>query len=232
MKTSIYNKHEIIKLLSSSFLFSGLNDEEFEKIAAFAKVKKISGDKTVFSKGDPGNSMFAVISGRLKVQNISEDGKSLIMGFLEPGAVFGEIAVLDNKPRTASILSVEPSELLVIDRAPFMRFLETYPSVAIKLMMAICERLRTTDEFLENLVFMSVTSRLARMLRILADKYGVATPSGTEISMKISQGELANLIGTSRESVNKQLRAWEESALLSHQDGRMTLHPDFFNLAE
>jgi CRP/FNR family cyclic AMP-dependent transcriptional regulator len=232
MQTYTHNKHEIIKLLSSSFLFSGLNEEEFEKIADCAKVKKVSRDKTVFSKGDPGNSMFAVISGRLKVQNISEEGKVLIMGFLEPGSVFGEIAVLDSKPRTASVLSTEASELLVIERAPFLRFLESHPGVAIKLMKAICERLRTTDEFLENMVFMSIPTRLARMLRILSEKYGVTTPSGIEINMRISQGELANLVGASRESVNKQLRVWEEAGLLSNLDGRMKLDPKFFTLTE
>jgi CRP/FNR family cyclic AMP-dependent transcriptional regulator len=232
MKTHTHNKHEIIKLLSGSFLFCGLTDEEFDKIAEFAVVKQVSGGKTVFFKGDPGNSMFAVISGRLKVQNVSEEGKTLILGFLEPGSVFGEIAVLDSKPRTASVLSVEDSELLVIERVPFLRFLQAHPSIAIKLLTAFCERLRATDEILENMVFLTLQTRLAKMLRILADRYGITVPKGIEIDMKISQSELASLVGSSRESVNKQLRAWEEEGLLSNLEGRITLDPKLLTLAD
>jgi CRP/FNR family transcriptional regulator, cyclic AMP receptor protein len=226
------DKFEIVRLLSNSFLFSGLTGDEFDKISKFAKLSKMARGETVFFKGDEGNSMFAVISGRLKVQNVSEEGKTLILGFLEPGAVFGEIAVLDSKPRTASVVSVEPSELLVIERAPFLRFLEAHPSVAIKLMMAMCERLRTTDEFLENMVFMSLPTRLARMLRLLAERYGTASPGGIEIGMRISQAELANLVGASRESVNKQLRAWEEDGLISNMEGLITADPKLFTFAE
>jgi len=232
MEAVIYSKREIARLLSSSFLFSGLNEAEFERIAAFARIKKVSRGRVVFSKGDPGNSMFAVISGRLKVQNISEDGKSLIMGFLEPGAVFGEIAVLDSKPRTASVVSIEDSELLVIERAPFLRFLEAYPRVSIKLMEAICERLRAADQSLENMVFMSIPNRLIHMLRALSDQYGVVTAGGIEIRMKISQGELANLIGASRESVNKQLRIWEDAGLLKMAEGWMQLSQQLLAASE
>lgn len=232
MQTYAHDRQEIIRLLAGSFLFSGLAKDELDKIADRAKVKKAPRDKTIFSKGDPGNAMFAVISGRLKIQNISDEGKILILGYLEPGAVFGEIAVLDTKPRTASVVAIEPSELIVIERRPFLQFIETHPSVAIKLMTAICERLRATDEFLENMAFTSIPTRLIRMLRVLAEKYGVATPGGIEVRVKISQGELASLIGASRESVNKQLRSWEDEGLLVTTEGWMKLDPQLLLLAE
>jgi CRP-like cAMP-binding protein len=113
-----------------------------------------------------------------------------------------------------------------------LRFLEAYPRVSIKLMEAICERLRAADQSLENMVFMSIPNRLIHMLRALSDQYGVVTAGGIEIRMKISQGELANLIGASRESVNKQLRIWEDAGLLKMAEGWMQLSQQLLAASE
>ena len=228
-----YNKLEIANLLSLSFLFSELNTFELEKVAGFAKIQQVAAKKTIFYKGDEGNSMFIVISGRLKVQNVSEEGKTLIINFLEPNAAFGEIAVMDGKPRTATVMAVEASELLVIDRTPFLKFLEHHPHVAIKLLGEFCNMLRLTDELLESMVFFNLPTRLAKMLSILAMRYGSATSEGIEIDLKISQGDLANLVGTTRESVNKHLRNWEDEGMLSVlEDGRMKIHSKLLSIAD
>ena len=232
MSQNRYNKLQMIDMLSSSFLFSGLDKTELDKIADFAKLQHINPKTTVFFKGDHGNSMFIVISGRLKVQNVSEEGKTLIIGFLEPGSSFGEIAVLDGKPRTATVICVDQSELLVIDRSSFLQFLEMHPTVAIKLMAVICQMLRTTNEFLESMVFLNLPFRLAKMLRLLSLKYGISTPNGIGFDMKISQSDLANLVGASRESVNKQLRNWEDEGLVKIEDGKLILDPKLLSIAD
>jgi CRP-like cAMP-binding protein len=227
------NKPAIINLLSGSFLFSGLNNVELEKITDFAKIQHVPAKSTIFFKGDQGNSMFIVISGRLKVQNISEDGKTLILGFLEPNSSFGEIAVLDGKPRTATIISVEPSELLMIDRSSFLHFLEMFPGVSIKLMNVLCTMLRSTDEFLESVVFLNLPTRLAKMLRLLSLKYGIKTEHGIEFDIRISQSDLANLVGSSRESVNKQLKSWEDEGLIRHLgEGRLCVAEKLLHITE
>ncbi|MEZ0231617.1 MAG: Crp/Fnr family transcriptional regulator [Methylophilaceae bacterium] len=219
-----YSKAEITQLLSGSFLFSELEQTALDKIADFAQVRKIPNKTSVFFKGDHGDSMFIVIKGRLKVQNISEEGKTLILGFLEPNASFGEIAVLDGKPRTATVTSTQVSELLVIDRTSFLQFLISHPSVAVQLTTVLCQMLRSTNEFLENMVFLNLPFRLAKMLRLLSLKYGSPKGENIEFDMKISQVDLANLVGASRESVNKQLRNWEDEGLLvTLDDGRLNL---------
>lgn len=228
-----YNKSEIIQLLSSSFLFSDLGQDALGKIADFAQVRKIRNKTTLFYKGDHGDSMFFVISGRLKVQNVSEDGKTLLLGFLEPKSSFGEIAVLDGKPRTASVISVQACELLVIDRATFLQFLQQHPSVAIQLTTVLCHMLRATNEFLENMVFLNLPFRLAKMLRLLSEKYGTQSTQGIELDMKISQVDLANLVGASRESVNKQIRNWEDEGLLrTLANGRLCLTTQLLSISD
>lgn len=228
-----YNKLEIVQLLSLSFLFSELDELELDEVASFSKTQQIAEKKTVFLKGDQGDSMFIVIAGRLKVQNISEEGKIFIINFLEPNATFGEISVLDGKPRTATVVSVEPSELLIVNRIPFLKFLENHPHVAIKLLGEFCNMLRLTDELLESMVFFNLPTRLAKMLSILAMRYGSATSDGVAIDMKISQLDLANLVGTSRESVNRHLRNWEDEGLLKFLDnGRMEIHSKLLSIAD
>ncbi len=233
MQKKHYSKLEIANLLSLSFLFSELSEFELDRVASFARIEQIATKTNVFYKGDQGNSMFIVISGRLKVQNVSEEGKTFILSFLEPNAAFGEIAVLDGKPRTATVMSVDASELLIIDRAPFLKFLENHPHVAIKLLGEFCNMLRLTDEQLENMVFFNLPTRLVKMLSILAMRYGTATPEGIAIDLKISQVDLAALVGTSRESINKHLRNWEDERLLTIlEDGRMEIHSKLLSLAD
>ena len=230
---SEFNRLEIAKLLSQSFLFSELDKAELEKVADFSKIQQVAAKKTIFSKGNHGDSMFIVIAGRLKVQNVSEEGKTFIINFLEPNATFGEIAVLDGKPRTATVVSVETSELLIIERTPFLKFLENHPHIAIKLLGEFCNMLRLTDELLESMVFFNLPTRLAKMLSILAMRYGTATFDGVAIDVKISQLDLANLVGTSRESVNRHLRNWEDEGLLKFLDhGRMEIHSKLLSIAD
>lgn len=217
-----------IRLLAASSLFSELSDDEFDALGRLSHTQIVPPKKTVFFKGDTGNSMYAVIEGRLKVHNVSSDGREIILGFLEAGSVFGEIALMDGKPRTATVVAVENCELLVVDRPSFLHFLEGQPKVALKLMIAMCDRLRATDELLENIVFMNLPARLIRILKMLSEKYGKPVGNGVELGIKLSQQELANLIGASRESVNKQLRVWEDEGLLMVLEGRMILDQKLF----
>lgn len=211
------------ELLSKSLVFRELLPEQADRLVKFAKTKRVEARETVFCKADAGQQMFAIISGRVKMSTLSEDGKEMVFGILGPGEIFGEISLLDGKERTATITAIEPSELLVIERRDFIPFLEKYPEVAIRLLAVLALRLRMTDELFEDTLFRNLPSRLAKKLLTLAKHYGRETGSGTEIGLKLSQTEIGSLVGTSRESVNKQMRSWEHDGLIVCKKGYITI---------
>jgi CRP/FNR family transcriptional regulator, cyclic AMP receptor protein len=210
-------------LLSRSPLFSGLGPEELDRLVKYASTKRVRAGEVAFHKGAPGDQMFALMSGRVKIVTLSEEGKEVVLAVLNPGDIFGEISLLDGRERTATVLAAETSELLVLERREFIPFLEQHPKIAIKLLEAICKRLRLADELLEDVVFLNLPMRLAKRLLSLAERYGRNTPRGVRIEIKLSQQELGNMVGTSRESVNKQMRAWEDEGLISVEHGYITV---------
>jgi CRP-like cAMP-binding protein len=164
-----------------------------------------------------------VLSGRLKASAAGADGKEIVFNVCDPGEVIGEIALLDSNPRSATIVALEPSELLVLDRRDFLPFLERHPRVAIELAELLASRLRRLSELAEDSVLLALRARLAKKLVSFAQRYGRTTPDGVEIDLPFSQQELGEMVGTSRESINKQLRAWAEQGLLLSSRGRITL---------
>jgi len=212
-----------IQILSKSFLFHRLSPGDLEQVARFAKLKRIAAKEVVFHKGETGKQMFAIVSGRLKISTLSEEGKEMVFGILEAGEIFGEISLLDGKERTATATAIAPGELLVIERQDFIPFLEQHPKVAINLLATLALRLRMTDELFEDTLFRNLPSRLAKKLLALTRYYGQETATGTQISLRLSQQEIGNLVGTSRESINKQLRIWEEEGLITFKNGYITI---------
>ena len=210
-------------LLSRSVLFHQLPAEDLDRLVAFAKLKHVSAREVIFRKADPGNQMSAIISGRVKMSTVSEDGKEMVFGIIGPGEFFGEISLLDGEERTATVTAIEPTELLVIERRDFVPFLESYPKVAIRLLGTLALSLRLTNELFEDTIFRNLPARLAKRLLVLADNCGDETANGTRIGLKLSQQEIGSMIGTSRESVNKQMRSWEAEGLISYKQGYITI---------
>lgn len=193
-------------------------------MAQFAKVQDAKPRKVIFHKGDPGTQMFLIISGRVKTTTLSEDGKEVVFNIMDAGEVFGEISLLDGKERTATITTMESCRFLVLERRDFIPFLEQHPKVAIHLLTVISSRLRSADEMLEDTLFRNLPARLAKKLLSLAESYGREDDNGnTRIELKLSQQELGQLVGTSRESVNKQLRYWERTGMLTVEQRHITL---------
>jgi len=210
-------------LLARSPLFAALDDTELDAVLSFAGTRRVRKHQEIFHRGDPGNQLYALLSGRVKITNTSPDGKGIVYGFLDAGDVFGEIAFFDGRDRTASVVAVRPSELLAIHRRDFLPFLKTQPELSLKLLASLAERLRATDRALEDRTFLSLPSRLAKQLLELARCYGHAEADGLRIQFELSQTELGEMVGISRESVNKQLRGWEEDGLLELDHGSITL---------
>ncbi|MFV3077264.1 Crp/Fnr family transcriptional regulator [Niveispirillum fermenti] len=209
-------------------LFAALSDAEMEAVMGFARPRRLVADERVFAKGDPGDSLYIILRGRVAVQTESQDAKVMLLNIMDSGSVFGEIAMLDGGERTATVVAQEPTELLRIDRRDFMPFLEQHPDLCIRLMVVLCERVRWTSAIIEDTVFLNVTRRLAKRIIMLAQNYGRPSDAGVRIATFISQEDLANMLGVSREIVNKTLKSFQNAGAISYRNGYLVLHDESF----
>jgi len=193
-------------ILQAHPLFGKLGPHVIERLTSYAHSKFVGAGATIFQKGDPGDSLFAVCSGTIRISNRSADGKDAVLNLINAGGIFGEIALLDGQERTADAQAVTDCELMVINRRDFVPMIASEPDLAMKLIEVLCARLRRTSEQVEDMIFLDLPARLAKTLLWLAAN------SKFQISRKvvITQREVGQIIGMTRESTNKQLRAWEE----------------------
>jgi len=202
-------------LRDSSLLLSGLDIEDLRALLALASQRSCKARKVVCQKGEPGHELLIVLSGKLKVCASSAFGKEAILGLIEDGEIFGEMALIDGQERSANVIAVEDTQLLVIHRKDFLPFIEAHPKACMGLLMAMTQRLRKMDVLIEDLRFLDLKDRLAKTLRQLAQEYGrTVVGGGVRIDFKISQEELGSLVGATRENVNKQIRAWVDEGVL------------------
>jgi CRP-like cAMP-binding protein len=214
-------------LLQRVPLFANLAEDRLAPLAAATTTRRLAAREALFHKGDPASQVYVVASGRLKVFTTSSQGDEVLFAIMDEGEVIGELPLLTGGRRTASVAALEPSELLVLDRRDFLRYLREQPAVATELLLVMAERLVRISEFAEDALFLALPARLAKKLLALCERYGVEDAEGTRIGLKLSQGELADLVGTTRESVNKQIRAWTEDAVLRmHRGEILVMRPD------
>ncbi len=205
--------------LSRCYLFQQLELEKLDELLAFSRLQRFAAKDVVFLKGDPGDSLYAIVSGRVGITTTSEGGKEIFLNILGPGEVFGEIALLDGKERTAGARALDPAELLRVDQADFLPFLERNPKLSIRLMRILCERIRWTSDIIEDTIVLDIPHRLAKRLLTLVSQYGKPTRNGVTIDIKLSQENLGQMLGVTRESVNKGLRALEAQGIIVHDHG-------------
>src|SRR6202042_2359811 len=167
--------------------------------------------------------MMAVLRGRVRISFFSGEGKEVTLNVINPGEIFGEIALLDGEPRSADATAIEDTLLLVVERRHFLPFLRQNEDLFPRLLAVLCSRLRRTSITLEEIALFDLPVRLARVLLKLAVDYGRPIPGGTRIDLKLSQRDLSNLVASSRESVNKQLRQWRESGAVNIEAGFIVL---------
>ncbi|MGA7806993.1 Crp/Fnr family transcriptional regulator [Bradyrhizobium sp.] len=195
-KLAVLRKHPI---------FCDLEPDAFDQLCRYAKHTLVKRGATICSKGDPGNSLFAVISGTVKISVSSPDGRNAILNLVHAGELFGEVAVLDGLERTADATANTNCELFVIDRREFLPFVRGQPELAMKFIELLCARLRWTSEQVEQVILQDLPGRLASALLGLTDKRKLEPGSRT---ISITQQEISEMVGMTRESINKQLRAW------------------------
>ena len=211
-------------VLGGHFLLKHLSRERLRELAANTSLANYARGAVIFQKGDPGASMMAVIRGKVKICTHSLGGKELVLNIINKGGLFGEIGLLDGEPRSADAIALEETDLLLLDRSRFLPFLAQHPDVSVKLISLLCQRLRQTSEHLEDTMFLEAPSRLARALLRLGDTFGKpGGDGGTRLDIKLSQQQLGNLIGLSRESVNKHLGDWQRDGVIAVASGMITL---------
>ena len=212
------------QLLRSSPFFSRLGDSEADAILAQATVARHAEGALIFAKGDPGNSMMAVLNGRIMITAPSQDGRQVVLTVMRDGDVFGEIAMLDGKERTADATAMTDCELLVVPRRSLLALLERRPDLCIDLLIVLCERLRRTNEQVEDLAFLDLEARIAKVLVRLAEEIAAGQSRTGPVGVKISQRALGELVGGSRESVNKHLQDWKRSGIIAIEKGSIVIH--------
>ena len=210
-------------LLASPF-FQHMAEPELDEIIAFATERRVPKGSVIFTKGDPGSSMMAVLAGRVRVSAVSADGREVTLNVIGPGEIFGEIALLDGKPRSADCTTLEDSVLMVVERRHFLPFLMRNEGLVDRLLGVLCDRLRRTSLALEEIALFDLQARLARLLMKLSEDYGRPVPGGgVRIDLKLSQRDLATLVASSRETVNKQLRGWREQGVVEQSAGYLVV---------
>jgi CRP-like cAMP-binding protein len=205
---------QTLSLLHNHPVFGALSPDQLARLCAYATTRGVPAGATLFSKGDPGTALFAIRAGTVKITVPSVDGREAMFNLLHPGEIFGEIALLDGQPRTADAVAMTDCEFTVIERRDFLTFVHSEPKVALKLIELLCARLRWASTHFEEVVFLNLPTRLARTLLRLSQEE--ASPEG---KLAITQRELSHMLGTTRESINKQLRAWARAKWISLERG-------------
>jgi CRP/FNR family cyclic AMP-dependent transcriptional regulator len=197
-------------------LFREFPPPVIEHFGTYMTRRSVRRGTTIFTKGDPGTGLMAVLWGSVKISVPTADGREAVLNIINPGEIFGEIALLDGRPRTADAVAMDDCELMVIDRRDFIPFLREQPDIALKFIEILCARIRHTSEQVEDVMYLSFPGRLAKTLLQLTG--GPEAPAAHR-NIRITQRELSSIIGMSRESTNKQLRAWEHRKWVRLQRG-------------
>lgn len=195
-KLSVLRKHPY---------FADLKPDAFDQLCRYTKHVMLKRGASIASKGDPGNSLFAVISGTVKISVSSPDGRNAILNLIGPGEIFGEVAVLDGQSRTADAIANTSCELFIIDRRDFIPFVRSQPELAMKFIELLCARLRWTSDQVEQVILQDLPGRLASALLRLTERHKSGQGGRT---IAVTQQEISEMVGMTRESINKQLRAW------------------------
>lgn len=214
-------------LLARASLFASLAENDLEAIANASTTRSLRNREELFHKGDEGSQIYIVASGKLKVISTSHDGDDVMFCVLDEGEVIGEVGLLAERERTATVVAMTACELIVIDRRDFQSLLRSRPEVAVELLTVVARRLARVSEFVEDTHFLNLPVRLAKKLRDFARTHGTeqtdAEAPGLLIDVRLSQEEWGDLVGTTRESVNKQFRTWVAEEIISLEKGRVVI---------
>jgi CRP/FNR family transcriptional regulator, cyclic AMP receptor protein len=211
------------QIFERNFLLGKLSSSEIDTLLRYSRVERYPAGEEIFAKGSPGNSLMIVLRGRVRISAISLTGKEIVLNIINAGEIVGEIALLDGGERSGDAVAMTDCELLVLNRRDFMPFIENRADICLMLIKILCQRLRQTSEQVEDLQFRHLASRIAKALLHLSERSGQQAIDGNVRELHISQSELAHIVGSSRESVNKQLQAWHKAGFIDLAKGSIVI---------
>lgn len=198
----VKNEEEAVK---KAPLFTALDDDSAASLRASMTGVKLSRGQILFKEGDAGDRLFVVVDGKLKLGTTSNDGRENLLSILGPGDMFGELSLFDPGPRTATATAVVDSKLLALANDQVIGWVKEHPQVSLQLLGRLAQRLRRANDVLSDLVFADVPGRVAKAIIELGERFGTQKPNGLHVNHELTQEELAQLVGASRETVNKAL---------------------------
>lgn len=208
-------KADFQDILKNIPIFAVLQDQEIEEFLAFTHEKRLAANENIFWEGDPAEWFYVVVEGKIKISKLTSNAREIVLSFFGPGEIFGEVAVLENRPYPASALAVDPSRLIGIRKSDFWDFLLKHPEVALKIIALLSGRLREAQNRLRDLAGERVEQRLARLLLRLYDKLGAVIP--------FTRQELSDMSGTTTETTIRTLSQWKDQGIISSVRGEITV---------
>ena len=212
-----------IDVLNKVPLFAELDEEELRQLASVVREQHYRKNTTIVHVNDPGNALFILKSGLVKVTIEDQHGYEMILRILYPPDFFGDMSLLDGMPRSATVTTQEPTEVLVIHRDHFLLLIEKIPKILLKMTAVLSKRLRRANELIHSLAFFDVYGKVARVLLNLVMEKGRATEAGTVIDMRLTQQELADLAGMTRETMARTLRDFQQAGCIRIESGIITV---------
>ena len=214
---------QYVDFLRKVSLFSELDDAELHQLAGVVREQHYRKNVTIFHINDPGTALFILKSGLVKITIEDQSGREIILRILYPTDFFGEMALIDGMPRSATVTTQEPSDALIIYREQFVGLIEKSPKILLDMAAVLSRRLRKVNELIRSLAFYDVYGKVARVLLNLVTERGRATERGTVIDLRLTQQELAELAGMSRETMTRTLRDFQQAGCVRIDSGIITI---------
>ena len=204
-------------------LFSELKEEDLEQISKMTVRQVYKKDNMVLIEEEVGSTMFVILNGRVKISRISDEGREVILSILVDGDFFGEMSILDGQTRSANAVTLEDTELLIIRRENFLQMLHSYPQVAINLLKELAHRLRRSDAQIKSLSLQNALGKVGSTLLRIADDSGIIKQGKVEISQLPPQQDLANMAGTSRETISRVIKSLGQLGYVKKEGSKLII---------
>jgi CRP-like cAMP-binding protein len=203
--------------------FNNLSAEHADSLAQQMVMRRFNTDQIVFHHGDPGGLLYIISKGKVKITHSTPDGQEAMLAIVGAGDFFGELALLDDSPRSATAEAIEPTETLTLHRDDFMRYIKANPDFALQVLQTLAKRIRRLNNQVSDIFFLDLPARLARQLLELADEHGRQMPEGIQIQIALTQTDLAEMTGATRVSINKALGRFRRAGWVKVQGRKFTI---------
>ncbi len=217
----------ILRLLKFVPLFSKLSESELIQISDQCVKKECQKDQVLFVEEESGQTLFIILKGTVKITRTSDEGKEVILTILKSGDFFGELSLLDGKGRSATVIAMAETELLLLRRSEFLLIIEKFPHIASELLKVLADRIRKCDVQIENLTLQDAVGRVGATLIHVAEQTGYKRGKSMVIPKLPVQQDLANMAGTARETISRVMALFEQDELFVREGGHRVVFPDF-----